>query len=206
MTAIRVSFTWFGTRKTLTPQQKEQAAESFGAEGQFLTAAKKVLDSRHPAFRAVTAVRHRVVTYWKGITLPYPEPGIRLIGRRDVGAFNVQMTTLKQELAEGVVELNRHYAQLRTAARERLGSLYNPLDYPASLEARKLYEVLPDEEAGAQRQVRVVDESGEDYLYPARYFRLVTLPPSLERVLRRPRRHPIAKRRPTKTPSAIRPA
>jgi hypothetical protein len=134
MTAIRVSFTWFGTRKTLTPQQKEQAAESFGAEGQFLTAAKKVLDSRHPAFRAVTAVRHRVLTYWKGITLPYPEPGIRLIGRRDVGAFDVQMTTLKQELAEGVVELNRHYAQLQSAARTRLGSLYNPLDYPASLE------------------------------------------------------------------------
>jgi hypothetical protein len=134
MTAIRVSFTWFGTRKTLTPQQKEQAAESFGAEGQFLTAAKKVLDSRHPAFRAVTAVRHRVLTYWKGITLPYPEPGIRLIGRREVGAFNLQMTSLKQELAEAVVELNRHYAQLRDAARQRLGSLYNPLDYPASLD------------------------------------------------------------------------
>jgi hypothetical protein len=79
-------------------------------------------------------------------------------------------------------------------------------DYPASLEARKLYEVLPDEEAASHRQVRVLDESGEDYLYPARYFRLVTLPPSLERVLRRPRRHRTAKRRPTTTRVAIRPA
>ena len=79
-------------------------------------------------------------------------------------------------------------------------------DYPASLEARKLYEVLPDEEAASRRQLRVVDESGEGYLYPARYFRLVTLPQSLERVLRRPRRNPTAKRRPTTTPSAIRPA
>jgi hypothetical protein len=79
-------------------------------------------------------------------------------------------------------------------------------DYPASLEARKLYEVLPDEEAASHRQLRVVDESGEDYLYPARYFRLVTLPPSLERVLRRSRRHPTAKGRPTTTPVVLRPA
>src|SRR5690606_34408359 len=106
MAAIRVSFTWFGTRKTLTPQQKEQAAERFGAEGQFLSAAKKVLDSRHPAFRAVTAVRHRVLTYWKGLTLPYPEPGIRLIRRRDIEAFDRQMTALQGELSQAVCELN----------------------------------------------------------------------------------------------------
>ncbi len=58
-------------------------------------------------------------------------------------------------------------------------------DYPASLEARKLYEVLPDDAAAAHHQLRVVDESGEDYIYPASYFRLVTLPPSLDRALRR---------------------
>jgi hypothetical protein len=73
-------------------------------------------------------------------------------------------------------------------------------DYPASLEARKLYEVLPDDEAASHRQLRVIDESGEDYLYPARYFRLVTLPPSLERVLRR---RPVMMRR-TMRPAAIR--
>ena len=79
-------------------------------------------------------------------------------------------------------------------------------DYPASLETRKLYEVLPDEEAASHRQLRVVDEFGEDYLYPTRYFRLVTLPPSLERVLRRPKRHRTAKRRATTSPVATRPA
>ena len=73
-------------------------------------------------------------------------------------------------------------------------------DYPASLEARKLYEVLPDDEAACHRQLRVIDESGEDYLYPARYFRLVTLPPSLERVLGRP----LGTRRRAVKPAAIR--
>src|SRR5207245_4133118 len=77
--AVRVSLRWLGVRKTLTPEQKSQAAESFGAEGQFLSARKKLLDTRHPAFKAVTAIRGRVTSYWKGNSLPSPEPGIRLI-------------------------------------------------------------------------------------------------------------------------------
>jgi len=43
-------------------------------------------------------------------------------------------------------------------------------DYPVSLERRKIYEVLPDADAAKIEHIRVVDESGEDYLYPASYF------------------------------------
>ncbi len=43
-------------------------------------------------------------------------------------------------------------------------------DYPASLEKRKIYEVLPDEDAERIRHIRIIDESGEDYLYPASCF------------------------------------
>jgi hypothetical protein len=42
--------------------------------------------------------------------------------------------------------------------------------YPASLEPRKLYQALPDPQARAHQQIRVIDESGEDYLYPAALF------------------------------------
>lgn len=48
--------------------------------------------------------------------------------------------------------------------------------YKASLEPRKLYEVLPDADAGKHDQIRIVDESGEDYLYPTRLFAAVELP------------------------------
>lgn len=44
------------------------------------------------------------------------------------------------------------------------------------LEVRKVYQVLPDDDAAAEGYVRVVDESGEDYLYPAGYFVPVELP------------------------------
>ena len=45
MAAVRVSLSWFGTRKTLTLEQKSQAADTFGAEGAFLSAGKKLLDT-----------------------------------------------------------------------------------------------------------------------------------------------------------------
>jgi hypothetical protein len=133
MAAVRVSLSWLGVRKTLTAQQKAQAAESFGAEGQYLSAGKKLLDTSHPAFKAVTSIRGRLISYWKGISLPYPEPGVRLIRQDDIQAFSVHMTTLKGELEEAVELLDEHFAELKSAARQRLGSLYNPADYPGSL-------------------------------------------------------------------------
>jgi len=48
--------------------------------------------------------------------------------------------------------------------------------YKASLEIMKVYKMLVDREAGKHHQVRVVDESGEDYLYPEKYFAPVRLP------------------------------
>ena len=48
--------------------------------------------------------------------------------------------------------------------------------YESSLEIRKLYEVLTDRAAEKHHQLRVIDESGEDYLYPEKFFAPVRLP------------------------------
>jgi len=48
--------------------------------------------------------------------------------------------------------------------------------YSASLEIRKLYEMIPDKEAERHNQVRIIDESGEDYFYPSKFFAPVKLP------------------------------
>ena len=58
-------------------------------------------------------------------------------------------------------------------------------EYPASLELHKLYPVLPDDEAAGDGYLRVVDESGEDYLFPAGYFLLIDLPVAMARTLKR---------------------
>ena len=49
-------------------------------------------------------------------------------------------------------------------------------DYPSSLEFGKVYRMMPDEKAEKHNMLRIVDESGEDYLYPERYFVSFQLP------------------------------
>lgn len=48
--------------------------------------------------------------------------------------------------------------------------------YPASLELRKIYQTVPDEQAAAHGFIRVIDESSENYLYPEEYFVSIELP------------------------------
>jgi hypothetical protein len=131
--AVRVSFTWLGVRKTLSRDQKDQAAESFGAEGTFLSAAKKLLDTRDPSYRSVTSIRNRTVSYWRALTLPFPEPGIRLLRQDRVEAFDQQMQQFREELTGAVADLNSNYEQLKQRARERLGRLFCADDYPLDL-------------------------------------------------------------------------
>jgi hypothetical protein len=54
-------------------------------------------------------------------------------------------------------------------------------DAEQDLQLRKIYQVLPDEEAGKENYLRIIDDSGEDYLYPAHYFVLIKLPQEAER-------------------------
>jgi hypothetical protein len=133
MAACRVSFTWWGTQKTLTAEQKTVAAEAFDAEVGAISAGKKLIDTKHEAFRAVTAIRSKIVDYWKSLTLPYPESGVRLIKQEKVEEFARQMAEYQSELEEAVVNLDRHYGELVSTARRRLGSLFNAADYPESL-------------------------------------------------------------------------
>ncbi len=133
MAAVRVAWTWMGTRRTLTPGQRARAAEAFDAEGAALSAGKKILDTRHPAFRAVTAIRGKADADFRFATLPFPEPGVRLIPHDHVEAFDGRMADHRAELADAVDHLDARFGELRRSAAERLGTLFDPGDYPGSL-------------------------------------------------------------------------
>lgn len=133
MAAARLSFTWFGVRKSLNREQKEIAADSFGATGDYVSATKKLLNTRDSRFKAVTSVRTRAVQFWKSMSLPYPEPGVRLIPQEAITNFKATLSRLREELDDAVEELDAHYGDLKSAARRRLGSLYAEADYPVTL-------------------------------------------------------------------------
>ncbi len=125
MAACRLQYTWFGTRKTLTPEQRARAADTFDADAPFLSAFKKLIETKHPAFRAVTAIRTKITETWRSLSLPFPEPGVRLIKLEQVEGFDRQMADFRAELDDAGANLDRQYGELKQAARERLGSLYN---------------------------------------------------------------------------------
>ncbi len=58
-------------------------------------------------------------------------------------------------------------------------------DYPAALERRKIYQVILDDRAARHNLLRVIDESGEDYMYPQGYFIPVDFAPSIQQALLR---------------------
>ncbi|HYT50452.1 MAG TPA: hypothetical protein VEL78_08680 [Pyrinomonadaceae bacterium] len=55
--------------------------------------------------------------------------------------------------------------------------------YPDDLNVRTVYQVLPDESAARSKYLRIVDETGEDYLYPADLFVLIDVPPEAQKAL-----------------------
>ena len=58
----------------------------------------------------------------------------------------------------------------------RFAICVNNSEYPASLELHKIYRIVPDEDARKDGDLRIIDESGEDYLFPADYFLLIDIP------------------------------
>ena len=131
--ACRVKFKWFGTNKSLTADQKTRAAESFGADSAAISAAKRLIDTKHASFRCLTSIKSQINRFWRDSSLPYPESGIRLIRNDAVDEFNSSLLELKGQLEGGVADLNLHFSDLKEAARVRLGSLFNHADYPSSL-------------------------------------------------------------------------
>jgi hypothetical protein len=70
-----------------------------------------------------------------------------------------------------------------TKSNPRFAICINNADYPASLELHKIYRVMPDKQAQSDGDLRIIDESGDDYLFPADYFVLVDLPQTVVRAL-----------------------
>jgi hypothetical protein len=137
--AVRVSLHWWGTHRSLSAQQKEAVSAGYAADARFLTAGKRILDVRHEAFRRLTSIRTRIVNYWRGLTLPYTEPGVRLLRQADIPAFVHTLEGFRDELREAEAGLNAVYDEIKTDARQRLGRLYDPADYPP--EVRGLFGV-----------------------------------------------------------------
>lgn len=131
--ATRVNFTSWGVKRALSDDQKAQAADAFGADVSFMSAGKKIIDTKHPAYSRVSKIKSGMARAWHDLTLPYPEPGLRLIRESDVLTLNEKLEQGRRDLADAVEALQGVYLELRVKAQAKLGTLYNSSDYPNSV-------------------------------------------------------------------------
>jgi len=110
----------------LAPEQRTTAARAFHADRELLSASKTILDLKHPAYRAVAAVRSEASSY--------PEAGIRLLPQNSLGMFANTMQTYRERLQEAARKLSSQYDTIKSEAQRRLGTLFNASDYPTTLD------------------------------------------------------------------------
>ena len=132
--ACRLQFKWLGTSKTLSSDQKSQAAESFGADAASISAGKRLIDVKHDAWKGLTSIKSQATKYWKENSLPYPETGIRLIRQDRIEEFNSTFEDYRAQLEAAVRMFDEQFAEIKEAARIRLGSLFDPSDYASAIE------------------------------------------------------------------------
>jgi len=130
---VRLFVSKFGARKALTREQVATAAAPFGADAHYLAATKKIVDTHYPAYLAVTKTVSQARIFWRTMSVDFPIDGIRLIRKSLVQTFDQQMTKFRQDLNGHLNALEGNYAALRTEAQDRLGTLFNPADYPATI-------------------------------------------------------------------------
>ena len=134
MGAVKLSFSWLGTQRKLSDMQTKQAADTFHAATDLVTASKRLIDTKNATYRVLTALKSQASSYWRSMTLPYPQEGIRLIKQADIAAFEEKMREFKEQLSAAAANLELEYEAIKEAAREKLGDLFNPTDYPPTLE------------------------------------------------------------------------
>jgi hypothetical protein len=84
----------------------------------------------------VAAVRSEASSYWRTVTLPFPEAGIRLLPQNSLSMFASTMHTYRERLQEAARELGGQDDQIKSEAERRLGTLFNASDYPTTLDGR----------------------------------------------------------------------
>jgi hypothetical protein len=132
-TGIRLSWHWLGTRKTLADNQHAIIANAFDADPRRIRATKQLIDSKHEKLRALTKLKNEATSYVRDNSLPFPEPGLRLIKRDELPHIQSQLENFRSRLWEHVAQANDYYGDMVEQARTRLGDLFNHTDYPSSL-------------------------------------------------------------------------
>jgi hypothetical protein len=126
----RLVMSRMGKGRSFTDAQKDVVADAFEADKHLLSARKTIIDTKTcPEFKACTAIVNAASKTWWALTVPYTEPGVRLISRSRIEALDVTLNQFQAALAEAAAELAERWEEIIDLQRSRLGTLFDVADY-----------------------------------------------------------------------------
>ena len=122
----------FGNSKKLDEDNHRKITQSIEADPERIKATELIVNSKHPAYKEVTALMSKVKRDFIDRTVSFPEPTIRLMNIDRVDSFNLEMAGICEELTRRVEVLDSHRDELVDDARLKLGTAFKPEYYPTS--------------------------------------------------------------------------
>lgn len=122
----------WGVRRKLQANLLGEMAQGIDCDASWLGVSKRLIDTRHPAWRAVRKPLNQAVEYWMAYTVPHPDPGIRLIRADRNEEFIGVIHGLQETLTERVSALCEVWDELKSEARTRLGRAFDEDNYVLS--------------------------------------------------------------------------
>jgi len=124
----QLAFAGIGVRRSIEEAIKEQVAQSLDTHAEDLVASYKLFAKAD--LTDVTSTKGALKAFWMSYTLPYIEPGVRLLPHAQLQQFQLGMTPLMGNFATAVAELQGEMPQIKARRKEALGELYDETDYP----------------------------------------------------------------------------
>ena len=130
--AVSLSWHWWGTSKTLTPDQISASAAVHGAKRDTMSGSKKLISTKHPQWKALTKIKTATTAFWESLSLPFPEGGVRLMKETDVPQFTETMAVFAPRLSIAAEEFAAEFGEIVRSRQADMDQLFDPSDYPSA--------------------------------------------------------------------------
>jgi hypothetical protein len=132
-TATRVTFHWLGMTCRMEEEHKNKMTQAVDAESDSVNITKRLYNSKLSCLKEVSKIKNQIKEYWERVTLPYVEPGVRLLKRASLTEFHTKMTELSEALNTAAQQVQTQRDIILNDAKQRLNGAFNPANYPEDL-------------------------------------------------------------------------
>lgn len=131
-TGCRLELTAISCRRAIGKTDLDRVAEMFEADRKSVSGSRSIIDKKHEYVAPIVGLQAMAKHLVNSHTIDYPEKGLRLVKVNTVPWLHDQVSKIREQMEQAIDQLAGHWEEVKADAQERLGSLYNPEDYPST--------------------------------------------------------------------------